>query len=86
LNTDHIGIHAEPAGDILIDMGVGVYQPRQYDLARDIDDFASAARQDVGLHDGDLAVADGDILQAVDAGGRIDNATSTQKQVEAGAY
>ena len=63
-----------------------VTQPRQYDLARDIDDFASAARQDVGLHDGDLAVADGDILQAVDAGGRIDNATSAQKQVEAGAH
>ena len=85
LDPDHVGIHAEAAGDILIDMGVGVDQPRQHDLAGHVDHFPCAARQDVGLHDGNLAVADGDILQAVDARRRIDDAASAQKQVEAGA-
>ena len=86
LNAHHVGIHAEAAGDILIDMGMGIDQPGQHDLAGDVDDLLGAGRQDIGLNGGDLAVTDRDIFQAVDARGRIDHAAPTQEQVEAGIH
>jgi len=67
LHAHHVGVHAEPAGDILVDMGVGIDQSRQDDLAGDIDDLAGSGRQDIGLNRGDLAVADCHVFQAVDA-------------------
>ena len=33
LDADHVGIHAEAAGDILIDMGMGIDQSGQHDFA-----------------------------------------------------
>ncbi len=86
LDADHIGVHAEAPGDVLIDMGVGVDQAGQDDLAGDVDDLFGAGREDIGLHCGDLAVTDRYVFQAVDSGGRIDHAASAQEQVEAGIY
>jgi hypothetical protein len=85
LDADHVCIHAEAAGDILIDMGMGIDQPGQHDFAGHIGDFSGACRQNIGLNGGNFAVADGDVLEAVDAGRRIDDATPAQKQVECGA-
>ncbi|MEY9359987.1 hypothetical protein ABH994_002708 [Bradyrhizobium yuanmingense] len=63
LHAHHVGVHAETAGDILIDMGVGVDQPGQHQLAADIDDLLRAGRQNVGCDRRDLAIADGDVLE-----------------------
>ena len=67
LNADHVGIHAEAAGDILVDMGVGVDQSGQDDCATNVHDFLGAGRQNIRLNGSDLAVADGDILRSIDA-------------------
>ncbi len=81
-HADHVGVHTETSRDILIDMRVGIDQAGQHDLAGDVDDFAGAGRQDVGLDGCDLAAANGDILQPVHAGRRIDDPSATQQQVE----
>ncbi len=84
LHADHVRVHAEAAGNILIDMGVGVDQSGQHDLAADVDNLPRARRHDVGLHGRDLAAADGDVLEAIDARGRIDDAATAQQQIECG--
>ena len=85
LHAHHVGIHAEAAGDILIDMRMRIDQPRQHQLAGYIDHLSGAGRQDVGLHGRDLAIANGDVPDAIDAGGRADHAAAAQKLVEGGA-
>ena len=82
LHADDVGVHAEAPRDILIDMRMGVDQSGQHDLARDVNDVAGAGRQDIGLNGGDLAAANGDILQPIDAGSRIDDPSTAQQQVE----
>jgi hypothetical protein len=59
---------------------MGIDQSRQNDFAGHVHDFSGACRQNIGLNCGNLAVADGDIFQAVDARGRIDDAAAAQKQ------
>ena len=41
-HADHIRVQAEAAGDVLIDVGVGVDQARQHQLARNVDHLAGA--------------------------------------------
>ena len=67
VNADHVGIHAEAARDILINMRVGVDQSGQHDRAANVHDFLGAGRQNIGLNSGDLAVADRDVFQSIDA-------------------
>jgi hypothetical protein len=67
-------------------MRMGVDQPGQHDFVRDIDDLSGTCRQDIGLNGGNFAIADGDILQAIDARGRIDDAPPTQQQIKCGAH
>jgi hypothetical protein len=67
-------------------MRMGIDQSRQNDFAGHVHDFSGACRQNIGLNCGDLAVADGDIFQAVDARGRIEDAAAAQKQVECGVH
>lgn len=62
----------------MIDVGVRVDQPGQHQLAANVDDLPGAGRQNVVRDRGNLAVADRDILDAIDAGGRTDHATASQ--------
>jgi hypothetical protein len=66
-------------------MRVGIDEARQYQLAGYVDHLSGAGRQNVALHRRDLAVADGDVPDPVDAGGRADHAAAAQKLVEGGA-
>jgi hypothetical protein len=66
-------------------MRVRIDQPGQHELAGDIDHFSRAGRQDVRLHRRDPAVANGDVPDAIDAGGRADDPAAAQKLVEGGA-
>jgi hypothetical protein len=65
---------------------MGIDQAGQNDFVRDIHDLPGAGRQNVGLNGGDLAVANSDILDAIDARSRIDDAASAQKQIKCGAH
>ena len=56
VHADQIGIHAETAADIAVDMGVGVDHAGQHDAPTHVDGFLGARRQDVLLHGRDLAV------------------------------
>jgi hypothetical protein len=67
-------------------MGMGIDEPGQNDLARNIKNLPGAGRQNVGLNRGDLAAANGDIFHAIDARRGIDDATSAQKQIKGCAY
>ena len=48
-------------------MRMGIDESGQNDFVRDIQDFPGTCRQDIGLNGGDLAVANGDIFDAIDA-------------------
>ncbi len=82
LHADQIGVHAEAAADVAIDVGVGVDHARDDDAAADVDGLLGARRQDdVLLHGGDLAVAHRDIHHAVDARSGIDDMAAAQQHV-----
>src|SRR5882757_10810255 len=85
LHADHVRVHSEAAGDVLIDMRMRIDQPGQHQLAGDVDHLSGAGRQNVGLYGGDLAIADGDVPDPIDARGRADHAAAAQKLVESGA-
>ena len=44
LDANHVGIHAEATGDILIDMRMRIDEAGQYQLACDVDDLFGAGR------------------------------------------
>ena len=62
-------------------MGVGVDQAGQHQLAAHIDRLLRRARQALADR-GDPAISHGDIEDAVEALGRIDNAAATKQQIE----
>ena len=66
LDAHHVGVHAEASCYILVDMRMGIDQSGQHQLAGDIDNLLGAGWQNVGLNCGDLAVANRDVLHAVD--------------------
>ena len=66
MNAHHVGVQAEAAADILVDVGVGVDHPRQDQPAAHVDHFLGAGGQDVRLDGGDVAVADRHVHHAVD--------------------
>ncbi len=82
VHADHVGIHAEPAGHILIDMPVRVDEARQNDLAFGVDHLFRRTRQDVFLHRGNAAAPDRDVHHAVDAGSGADHLTPADDDVE----
>ena len=79
MHADHVRVHAEPPADVTVDVGVRVDHARKHQPSANVDDLLGAGRQDVLLHGGDLAVADGDVHHAVDFG-RGANDVSTAKQ------
>src|SRR5438105_2028861 len=66
-------------------MRMRIDEAGQYQLAGHVDHLSGAGRQNVALHSRDLAIADGDVPDPVDAGGRTDHAAAAQKLVEGGA-
>ena len=81
MHADHVGIQTEASADIAVDVRVGVDHARQHQPAGDVDHLLGARRQDVLLDGGDLAVADGDVHDAVDAGCRTDDASAAKQQI-----
>ena len=81
MHADQVGIEAEAAADIAIDMGVGVDHAGKDDAPAQVDRLFGARRQNVLLHGGDLAVAHRDIHHAVHARGRADHMAAAQQQV-----
>jgi hypothetical protein len=66
-HADHVGRQPETAGDVLIDVAVRVDHPRQHQLARDIHHLSGGRWDDAVLDGGDSPIADGNVLDAVDA-------------------
>ena len=82
LDADHVGVQAEPAGDVLIDMGVGIDHAGDDDLAADIDQLSRGIGGQCVLDRGDAAVADGDVGNAVATRRGIDHTSAAQQQIE----
>ena len=80
MHAHHVGIEAEAAADVAIDMGVGVDQAGQHQLAAHVGRFAGRSRQ-ILADVGDAAAAHGDIHDAVEALGRIDDAAASQDEI-----
>ena len=80
MHADCIGIEAEAAADIAIDVGVGVDQAGQHQPAADVDRLPGGARQ-VLANRGDAAITHSDVEQAVQALGRIDHPAAAQEEV-----
>jgi len=79
-NADHVGVEAEAATDVAVDMGMGVDQAGQHQLAADIDRLARRARQ--GLANGsDASIADGDIEETIEVLRWIDDAAAAQDEI-----
>src|SRR3954469_20038349 len=71
-DADQVRVEAEIAGDVLIDMRVGVDQPGGDDQARGVDRLR-APRIELRRDGGDAAFSDPDVEHGVDAVGRIDD-------------
>ena len=80
-----IGIHAERAGDMFVDVGVRVDHPGDHEPVTDVERLRSRALLDRGEHRGDLPVADADVEAAVDPTRGVDHAAAAQHEVEAGS-
>ena len=80
MDAHGIGVEPEAAADIAIDVGVGVDQAGQHQLAAHIDRLRRGARQ-VLAHRRDAAAAHGDIEDTVEALGWIDDAAASQEEV-----
>jgi hypothetical protein len=80
VDAHHVGIEAEPAADVAIDVGVGVDHAGQHQLAAHVGGRARRSWQ-VLAHGGDFAAAHGDIHDAIEALGRIDDAAASQDEI-----
>ena len=80
-HADHVRVEAEAAGDVAVDVGVGVDHAGQHELAADIHHFGGRGGEDGLGHRGDAPVAHRDVADAVDAGSRADHAATAQEKV-----
>ena len=85
-HADHVRVQAEAAGDVLINVSMGVDQAGQDQLAGDVDHLARAGRKDRGFDGGDAAVADRNVANAVDSGGRANDAPAAEEKVIGGLF
>ena len=81
MHAHHVGIQAEAAGDVMIDVGVRVDHAGKHQPPTNVDGLLGGGRQDVFLHGGDLAVADGDVHHAVDAGRGTNDVSAAKQQI-----
>src|SRR5215467_2576037 len=81
LDAHHVGVEAEATGDVAIDVRMRVYHSWQHQLAAHVYHLPRRRRQLVLADARDLAVADGDIHDAVDSGRRADDMTVPEDEV-----
>ena len=81
MDADGIGVEAEAAADIAIDMGVACRSGRAAPACRATSTVSVAGARQVLADRGDAAVAHGDIEDPVEALGRIDDAAAPQEEV-----
>ena len=81
-HAHHVGIQAEAAGDVLIDVGVRVDHAGGDDLPADIDHLLRVVRGKRRFDRRDATVADADIGDAVATRRGIDHPSTTQQQIE----
>src|SRR5262249_38269346 len=81
LDAHHVGFEAEAPGDVAIDVRMGVDHSWQPQLAAHVYHLPRRRRQLVLADARDLAVADGDIHDAVDSGRRADDVTVPQDEI-----
>jgi hypothetical protein len=81
LDAHHVGFEAEAPGDVAVNVRMSVDQSRQDQLAADVKNLPGRRPQDILADESDFAVGDGDIHNAVDAGGRADDMTVLQDEI-----
>jgi hypothetical protein len=81
MNADGVGVEAEAAADVAIDVGVGVDQAGQHQFAPDVDRLPGGTRE-VPAYCRDPAFAHCHIENAVETLRRIDDAASPKQQIE----
>ena len=77
----HVGRETELAGDVLVDMRVGIDQPWGDDEAGGVDDLARATGFKRGNDGSDPTLANADVADAVGPIGGIDDPPALQHQV-----
>ena len=82
MHADHVGVEAEAARHILVDLPMGVDHAGNDELAGDVDDLRARAGDDMVGDSGDLAAANADILDPVDARVRADHPAAAQDDIE----
>jgi hypothetical protein len=80
-NADLVRVHAEVAGDVLVDVAVRIDHARDHELAPRVDRASGRAR-DPRRHLRNRSVFHGDVVDTVDALGGIDHAAAADDQVE----
>jgi len=73
LDADHVGVEAEAATDIFVDMGVGIDQPGQHEAAAHIDRLGGGGARNLGGDLRDLAGTHREIANAIQPARRIDH-------------
>jgi hypothetical protein len=81
VHADHVGLEAESAGDVLVDVSVSVDEPRQDELIADVDDLAGVTSAEGRSHRGDPSRAHRDIERTVEVLGRVDDAATLEQEV-----
>ena len=81
MHAHHVGLEAEAAGDVLVDVRVGIDEPGKDDLAAGVDDLARRAGCERRSHRRDAAVAHAHVERGVHALGRVDHAAAPKHEV-----
>ena len=81
MHAHHVGVKAEPARNVFIDVGVRIDHSRGHDLARNIDRFPRRKFRQVGLDRRDFAADDTYIKPAVAGGRRIDDSSAGKDEI-----
>jgi hypothetical protein len=80
-NAAEIGLEAEAAGDVLEYMRVRVDQPGKHELSGDVDRFLRARGRNRRQDRGDASILERDVVDAVQALRRIDDAPAAKQKV-----
>ncbi len=80
-DADEIGVEPEIARDVLVDMGVGIDQPRSDDQPASVNDLGLGTGFEPRRESCDAAFPDADVADAVDIVGRVDDMPPGQHQV-----
>ena len=85
VDAAQVGLEAEFAGDVLIDVRMGVDQPGGHDTPGDVDHLGPGFGRDLRLDGRDAIAADADVEDTVAPGRRIDHPTALQNKIKSHA-